>query len=43
MSQRPSKLRVGIVSAAWGAKAHLPAWRNLEGVEARRWIDIRDR
>lgn len=33
MSQRPSKLRVGIVSAAWGAKAHLPAWRSLEGVE----------
>ena len=26
-------LRVGIVSAAWGAFAHLPAWRALEGVE----------
>lgn len=26
-------LRVGIVSAAWGAFAHLPAWRALKGVE----------
>ncbi|ALC12886.1 Gfo/Idh/MocA family protein [Sphingopyxis sp. 113P3] len=26
-------LRVGIISAAWGARAHLPAWRSLEGVE----------
>ena len=26
-------LRVGIVSAAWGGFAHLPAWRALEGVE----------
>ena len=26
-------LRVGIVSAAWGAFAHLPAWRAIEGVE----------
>lgn len=26
-------LRVGIVSAAWGAFAHLPAWRSLQGVE----------
>lgn len=26
-------LRVGIVSAAWGAFAHLPAWRALDGVE----------
>lgn len=26
-------LRVGIVSANWGAMAHLPAWRMLEGVE----------
>jgi len=26
-------LRVGIISAAWGAKAHLPAWRSLEGIE----------
>lgn len=26
-------LRVGIVSAAWGGFAHLPAWRSLEGVE----------
>jgi len=26
-------LRVGIISAAWGAKAHLPAWRSLDGVE----------
>ncbi len=31
MSSLP--LRVGIISAAWGAKAHLPAWRSLEGVE----------
>ena len=26
-------LRVGIISANWGAHAHLPAWRSLEGVE----------
>ncbi|MET0371776.1 MAG: Gfo/Idh/MocA family oxidoreductase [Sphingobium sp.] len=26
-------LRVGIISAAWGVKAHLPAWRTVEGVE----------
>lgn len=26
-------LRVGIISAAWGAKAHLPAWRSLDGIE----------
>lgn len=26
-------LRVGIISAAWGAHAHLPAWRSLDGVE----------
>lgn len=26
-------LRVGIVSAAWGGFAHLPAWRALPGVE----------
>lgn len=26
-------LRVGIISAAWGARAHLPAWRSLDGVE----------
>lgn len=26
-------LRVGIVSAAWGAFAHLPAWRSVPGVE----------
>ncbi|WP_260582915.1 Gfo/Idh/MocA family protein [Sphingopyxis sp. PET50] len=26
-------LRVGIISAAWGAKAHLPAWRSLDGVK----------
>ncbi|MET0179737.1 MAG: Gfo/Idh/MocA family oxidoreductase [Novosphingobium sp.] len=25
--------RVGIVSAGWGAFAHLPAWRSLDGVE----------
>ncbi|NIJ36785.1 putative dehydrogenase [Sphingopyxis panaciterrae] len=29
----PLPLRVGIISAAWGAKAHLPAWRSLDGVE----------
>jgi predicted dehydrogenase len=29
----PPPLRVGIISAAWGAKAHLPAWRSLDGVE----------
>lgn len=26
-------LRVGIISANWGALAHLPAWRSLDGVE----------
>ena len=26
-------LRVGIVSATWGAFAHLPAWRAIPGVE----------
>ncbi len=26
-------LRVGIVSAGWGAFAHLPAWRAIPGVE----------
>ena len=26
-------LRVGIISANWGAFAHLPAWRSLPGVE----------
>jgi predicted dehydrogenase len=26
-------LRVGIISANWGAVAHLPAWRAVEGVE----------
>jgi predicted dehydrogenase len=26
-------LRVGIISAAWGTMAHLPAWRSLPGVE----------
>ncbi len=31
MADRP--LRVGIVSAAWGAFAHLPAWRAIPGVE----------
>lgn len=24
-------LRVGIISAAWGVQAHLPAWRSVEG------------
>src|SRR5438552_10266042 len=27
------KLRVGIISANWGAYAHLPAWRTLPDVE----------
>ena len=27
-------LRVGIISANWGAYAHLPGWRSLPGVEA---------
>ena len=31
MSDQP--LRVGIISANWGAYAHLPAWRSVEGVE----------
>ena len=26
-------LRVGIISANWGAMAHLPAWRGVPGVE----------
>jgi predicted dehydrogenase len=26
-------LRVGIISASWGARAHLPAWRAVDGVE----------
>jgi len=26
-------LRVGIISANWGARAHLPAWRTLDGIE----------
>ena len=26
-------MRVGIISAAWGAQAHLPAWRAVPGVE----------
>lgn len=30
---RPRPLRVGIISAAWGAVAHLPAWRSLDGIE----------
>ena len=33
LSNRPVTLRVGIVSAGWGAFAHLPAWRALPGVE----------
>lgn len=33
MGKNPPPLRVGIISAAWGAKAHLPAWRSLDGVE----------
>jgi len=32
MAARPP-LRVGIISAAWGARAHLPAWRSLDGIE----------
>jgi predicted dehydrogenase len=28
-----SKLRIGIISANWGAMAHLPAWRGVPGVE----------
>ena len=28
-----SKLRVGIISANWGAFAHLPGWRSVPGVE----------
>lgn len=31
MSDRP--LRVGIISANWGVKCHLPAWRAVKGVE----------
>lgn len=28
-----SNIRVGIISANWGAYAHLPAWRSIPGVE----------
>jgi predicted dehydrogenase len=31
MTARP--LKVGIISANWGVKCHLPAWRAVEGVE----------
>lgn len=27
------KIKVGIISAAWGVQAHLPAWRSLDDVE----------
>ena len=33
MTLRASPLRVGIISAAWGGFAHLPAWRAVPGVE----------
>ncbi len=33
MTLRKKPLRVGIVSAGWGAYAHLPAWRAVPGVE----------
>lgn len=33
MTLRANPLRVGIVSAGWGAFAHLPAWRAIPGVE----------
>ena len=33
MSPRVRPLRIGIVSAGWGAFAHLPAWRAIPGVE----------
>ena len=33
MKADSDKLRVGIVSANWGAIAHLPAWRSVPGVE----------
>ena len=29
----PQPLKVGIISGAWGAYAHLPAWRSLDDVE----------
>jgi predicted dehydrogenase len=32
-SEVTEKLRVGIISANWGASAHLPAWRTLDNVE----------
>lgn len=32
-SAQGRKLRVGLISAAWGAYAHLPAWRALDDVE----------
>lgn len=33
MADAEKKLKVGIVSANWGAIAHLPAWRLVPGVE----------
>jgi len=33
MRREVKKLRVGIISANWGARAHLPAWRSLPDVE----------
>lgn len=33
MTSTPRPLRVGLISANWGAKSHLPAWRAVPGVE----------
>lgn len=33
MQEHMSTLKVGIISANWGAVAHLPAWRSIPGVE----------
>ena len=33
MADAAGRLRVGIVSANWGALAHLPAWRLVDGVD----------
>src|SRR3546814_18336355 len=33
MPDRQRPLRVGMIGANWGIVGHLPAWRNLPGVE----------
>jgi predicted dehydrogenase len=42
VAQRAQPLRVGIVSAGWGAFAHLPAWRAVPGVEVTAICTLRE-